>query len=116
VNIERTRKLEYRPLGLFDIQESILKDEFGNVYLNFIAGLIDGEDHTVNFRVSRPSTGLNQAYRKLGFTKFDDALIDFLRREAFLAFGKATEAILKARKAANLPILVSTPSGHQIPA
>jgi hypothetical protein len=107
---ERTRILEFPqppPLKPQAVLESILKDQFGNLYLEYQAVLLSGELHTISTRVGAEKwdgtskrTVLLRKFSKFG--GFNDALIDALRTLAFFSIASENEAYLKGRLAANL--------------
>lgn len=111
---ERSRVLVNRRLNL-ECREHIVKDQFGNLYVVFVAKLIDNELYSVTHWVAHPHTGLVRKLRHLGFHRFDDACLQHLQDDAWVAFGRATVAILRSKQAANLPFCPIIPSGLEIP-
>jgi len=112
--LERTKVVLNRTLNL-EAREHIVKDQFGNLYTVFTAKLIDGEVYAVTRWVAHPHSGLVKEFRKLGARRFDDNLLAWLQEEAFVAFGRATLAILKARQAGKMPMISALPSGLELP-
>ena len=106
---ERTRVIMNKRLKL-EAREHIVKDQFTNLYVVFTARLIDGEVYAVTTWVGSKNKGLNKRFLALT-SKFDDTLLAYLQDGAFVAFGKATLAILKSRQAAKLPMVSALPSG-----
>lgn len=116
---ERSRVIENRALRL-EANENIVKDQFGNLYVVFTARLIDGEVYAVTAWVGAEKwTGQAKQLVLVGeykrFHTFSDSLLGFLQDRAFIAFGRATLAILKARKTAKLPMISANQSGFELP-
>ena len=110
--IERTRGRNHPKLSI-DALEHIVKDQFGNLYVVFVARLMDNEVYTVTAWVGKniwTATGkklvLVKEWKK--FPSFNDDLLACLQNMAFVSFGRTNIAILKARRAANL-VSVSGP-------
>lgn len=105
-SVERTRARSHKALYI-DALEHIVKDQFGNLYVVFAAKLMDGEVYTVTAWVGAEKwTGtvrkivLVREWKK--FKTFDDDLLAALQNMAFVSFGRANTAILKARHAGKL--------------
>lgn len=112
-HVERERTIHNRKLQL-EAREIIVKDQFGNLYTCFVAKLIDGEVYAVTRWVAHPHSGLVAELRKLGARRFDDALLAWLQDEAFLAFGRATIALMKSRHAVAKHSNFVVPSGGDL--
>lgn len=104
--VERSRDLLEHKLAI-QARENIVKDQFGNIYVVFVARLMDGDVWSVTQWVGAEKwNGLQKRivlvreWKK--FKRFDDALLSYLQQQAFVAFGKANVAYLKGRHAAHL--------------
>lgn len=102
--IERTRARICKQLKL-EALEHIVKDQFGNLYVVFLARLFDGEVYAATAWVgSYKWTGtekklvLVKEWKK--FPSFNDDLLALIQNMAFISFGNSNVAILKARHAA----------------
>lgn len=109
---ERSRIVDCRRLQL-EAAEHIVKDQFGNVYVVFTSKLMDGDVYAVTDWVGtqKPGFPLRLVKEFKSFGGFSDNMLGYLQDKAFVAFGRATEAILKGRQAAKLPMISSLPSG-----
>ena len=104
--IERRRELKHKKLNL-DCREYLMRDQFTNLYCVFVADLIDGERHCVPSFIGSDTRGINKKYRQ--FPLFNDDMLSFLQQEAWVLFGRQTVAVMKARHAANVATLITTP-------
>lgn len=113
--LERTREIRSKRLKL-DAVEFIVVDQFGNKYFLFRALLFDGEIYEVAqwfWEGARASDevstfgGNGVRGRLVGefkrFREVNDALMDFAREQAFLAFGRSNLAIAKAKSLSASP-------------
>lgn len=110
--IERTRNRRHPKLQI-EALEHIVKDQFGNLYVVFLSKLMDGDLYACTAWVGAEKwTGttkgivLVKEWKK--FRTFSDDLLACIQNLAFVSFGNANLAILKARQAASLPQLSST--------
>lgn len=102
---ERKRTRVQKKLKL-EMREYLIKDQFTNLYCVFVADLIDAERHCVPCFIGSETRGLNKKYK--AFQSFSDDMLHHMQDEAWVIFGRATAAIMKARNAANVVTL--TPS------
>jgi hypothetical protein len=105
-NLERARDLVNHELAI-QARENIVKDQFGNLYVVFVARLMDGDVWSVTNWVGADKwDGLSKRivlvreWKK--FKTFSDDLLTYLQQQAFVAFGKANVAYLKGQHAARL--------------
>lgn len=103
--VERKRVRKEPKLKL-EMREYIVKDQFTNLYVVFVANLIDGERHCVPTRVGSEAKGLRQKYAH--FHKFSDNMLTYLQQEAFVLFGRQTVEIMRARQVANVVTMIET--------
>lgn len=111
--IERTRARIYKPLQL-EAVEHIIKDQFGNLYVTFLARLFDGELYACTAWVgtekwvagTQKKLFLVKEWKR--FKAFNDDLLACLQDMAMFSFGKANIAILKARHAAKQLAVTAT--------
>jgi hypothetical protein len=103
--IERRRELENKRLKL-ECREYLVTDQFTNLYVVFVADLIDEERHCVPTFVGSKTRGLKKKYAM--FKTFSDEMLAHLQDEAWVIFGRQTVAIMRARQAANVPVIVSS--------
>jgi hypothetical protein len=107
--IERTRVRLHRKLQI-EAHEHIVKDQFGNLYVVFTSRLMDGEVYASTAWVGAEKwTGaekkvvLVKEWKR--FKAFNDDLLAAIQNLAFHALGSANLAIIKARRAAQLPAI-----------
>lgn len=110
--VERSRMRVHRELKI-EAMEHIVKDQFGNLYVVFTSGLMDGEVYgccawvgTEKWTGTEKRLVLVKEWKK--FRAFNDALLAAIQDWAFLAFGNANMAILKSKHAAKLPVTITT--------
>lgn len=110
--IERTRRMVDKNL-LIEAAENIVKDQFGNLYVVFIAKLMDGELYACTAWVGAEKwTGtqktivLVKEWKK--FKRFSDELLTHFQSMAMFSFAKTNLAILKGAQAAKKLINVPT--------
>lgn len=102
--VERTRARICKPLKL-EALEHIVKDQFGNLYVVFVARLFDGELYSCTAWVgsykwvagTEKRLFLVKQWKK--FKTFGDELLACLQDMAFFTFGKTNIGILKSRHA-----------------
>lgn len=101
--VERTREIKHPKLNI-EAVEWILEDQFGNKYFLFRSMLFDGELYDVAqwfWCGGIDRLGLVGDFRQ--FKTVNDALIDFARDSAFIAFARTNLLILRARKKSTSP-------------
>lgn len=113
--VERSRVREHRRAQISAV-EHIVKDQFGNLYVVFVAKLFDGELYTnVAWVGAEKWTGtgkqlvLVKEWKK--FRTFSDDLLAAIQGLAFLSFANTNLAILKARHAGKLAAIPSNLAG-----
>lgn len=102
--IKRTASISNKRLGM-DAAEYIKVDQFGNLYVQIAARLMDGEVYVTTAWVGiekwtdrGKELVLVKEWKK--FKTFSDALIDAIRLLAFHSLGQTNLAVMKARHAA----------------
>jgi hypothetical protein len=105
--LERKRDLSHPKLKI-EMREYLVKDQFTNLYVSYVSDLIDGERYSVITRIGSDTKGLRKKFS--AFKKFSTALLGHLRDDAFVVFGRTIVDIMKARAAAQIPVLINTTS------
>lgn len=106
-SIERSRTLHNKRLNI-TMLEHILKDQFGNLYVEFVSRLADGESWAVAdwvgtekwTELGTKEIVLVRDYKR--FKTFSDDLLAYLQEKAFIAFAQETLTWLKGQNAATL--------------
>jgi hypothetical protein len=104
----RTRKVVEKRLSL-EAAEFLLRDQFGNAYLSYQAVLMDNGTYAVTDWIGKVAAdGSIKPVREFKrFGSFSDDMIDFCRRQAFVAFGRTVLDILKSKQAAGAAYVLS---------
>jgi hypothetical protein len=113
--VERTRLRVHRALSI-EAMEHIVKDQFGNLYVVFTAKLMDGEVYACTAWIGAEKwTGMEKRIVLVKewkrFPGFNDDLLAAIQNLAFCSFGNANIAILKGRRAAQLPAVTAAKVG-----
>lgn len=108
----------HRKLAL-EAVESIVEDQFGNCYVVFHAKLLDGEvwacaDWVGTWRWTNATKQMMLVKEWKRFRRFNDDLLGYFQDKAFVALGRVTAGILKARNAGHQTIGF-LPSGLDLP-
>lgn len=113
---ERTR-LRRHDRAQIEALEHIVKDQFGNLYVVFVAKLMDGEMYVCTAWVGAEKWTANgknlvlvKEWKK--FKTFSDDLLAAMQNLAFYSFASANLAILKARHSAKLPAISGNVSAN----
>lgn len=109
--VERTRLRVHQKLSI-EALEHIVKDQFGNLYVVFTAKLMDGEVYACTAWIGAEKwTGMGKQLVLVKewkrFPGFNDDLLACVQNIAFCSFGNANIAILKGRRAAQLPAVTT---------
>ena len=109
IQVKRDRVLRNASLKL-EARELIIHDQFQNLYVVFVAQLVDSETYAVPVWVGSMARGLCKEFTSR-FKWFDDDMLAYLQRNAFIELGRLTAAILKGQAAAGVTL---APTGGEI--